>query len=290
MSGSQGALVEQGSSHGLDAILVTSPHATAAISVFGGQLLSFRPTTTDTDVLWVSPHLAPLPTPLRGGIPLYWPYFSRENQPDDVPSHGYARTAQWALDSQTQLANGDVEVVLKPLGLEHLPLTLTQTIRVGASLVQSIRTTNRGSQATRLTEAFHNYFSVSDVTHTTVRGLLGSTYLDKLDDMNAHTQQDEWMLPPTDPRCDRVYPGNSGPHQIIDPGVNRVITLSSKGSRSTVVWNPGEVAAARMPDVQEAWRGYVCVETANVGPDVVTLDPGATSEMTQEISVAPLHI
>lgn len=47
-SESQG--VVRGTASGFDAWLVTTPHATAAISIFGGQVLSYRPTEAD-DVL-----------------------------------------------------------------------------------------------------------------------------------------------------------------------------------------------------------------------------------------------
>ena len=71
-------------------------------------------------------------------------------------------------------------------------------------------------------------------------------------------------------------------------GYARRIGLEVRDGRTAVVWNPGETAAARMPDVGPHWREFVCLEAANAGPDVVELAPGATHVLVQEIEVAPL--
>jgi len=39
---------------------------------------------------------------------------------------------------------------------------------------------------------------------------------------------------------------------------------------------------------EDGWRGFVCVETANVGPHAVRLAPSARSAMTAQIEVMPL--
>src|SRR5690606_6791312 len=54
---------------GLDAVLVETAHATAAVAVFGGQVLSYVP-RGGRDALWLSPLRAGLPTPVRGGVPV----------------------------------------------------------------------------------------------------------------------------------------------------------------------------------------------------------------------------
>lgn len=52
--------------HGTPVWEILAQAARARISAFGGQLLSWLPDGTD-EVLWLSPQLAPLPTPIRGG-------------------------------------------------------------------------------------------------------------------------------------------------------------------------------------------------------------------------------
>ncbi|WHU49672.1 D-hexose-6-phosphate mutarotase [Gordonia sp. L191] len=280
--------VRRGTVHGLDAHIIETPHAQAAISVFGGQVVSFRPAGSVDDVLWVSPALADLPTPIRGGIPVCWPYFAREGQTGDVPSHGYARTARWAITGSVVTGTGEVEISLAPEGLDHLDLRLSMTVRVGATLEQGIHTHNPGTAPVRLTEALHNYFRVSDVADVRVEGLAGLTYADKFDGGAIHPQHGEWALPGSPARSDRLYPGAGGTYRIVDPGFGRVIEIRGREARTAVVWNPGADVAAGMADVGPHWRGFVCVETANAGPDVVEVPAGATHSMWQTISVTPV--
>ncbi|MAU81976.1 D-hexose-6-phosphate mutarotase [Gordonia sp. Z-3] len=272
--------------HGLDAVVVETPQAVAVISLFGGQVVSFLPADATADVIWLSPLLAAPPTPIRGGVPLCWPYFAREGQPDDAPSHGYARTARWDVIGGRANGSEGVELVLAP---QEIPETLLQaqlTVRVGAALEHELRTHNPSSEPVTMTEAFHNYFRVADVGSVRVGGLDGLSYLDKFDGMRSHAQQGDWVLPGDDPRSDRVYPAAGGRYRLIDPGLGRVIEVTVRGGRSAVVWNPGEYGAAGMTDVGPHWHEFLCVEAANAGPDSIVVPAGGTHTLSQTISVS----
>jgi glucose-6-phosphate 1-epimerase len=81
--------------------------------------------------------------------------------------------------------------------------------------------------------------------------------------------------------------GTDAATTIIDPVLGRRIRIAKRGSSSTVVWNPGPERAARMPDVGAGhWRGFVCVETSNAGPDIIRLVPGARHVLAAEYEVA----
>lgn len=166
--------------------------------MFGGQVLSYRPAGSDSDVLWVSPLVATPPTPIRGGIPICWPYFGKENQTDsDVPSHGYARTAQWRATGSQTLADGSVELQLAPEGLDWLGLRVALTVHVGETLRIGLHTTNIGEQQEILTEALHNYLHVSDATTVRVDGLSGLSYEDKFDDLTVRHKTATGIFPTT---------------------------------------------------------------------------------------------
>ncbi|MGV9713357.1 aldose epimerase family protein [Gordonia sp. NPDC003424] len=258
------------------------------ISVFGGQVVSFVPTGSPDDVLWLSPALAAPPTPLRGGVPVCWPYFAREGQAADVPSHGYARTARWELITGRAIDDGRTELVLAPTGLDHLDLGVTMTLRVGATLEIGLHTRNQGAVPVTITEALHNYFRVSDVRDVVVEGVAGLTYLDKFDNAKEVFQHGDWTLPADPARCDRLYPDARGHYRLVDPGLGRVIEVSARAAATVVVWNPGAEVADGMADVGEHWSGFLCVESANAGPDTVTLAGGGTHTLWQTISSAPL--
>ena len=280
--------LDVGDFNGLTAWKVETPFSSAAISVFGGQLLSFVP-KGGHEVMWLSPTLQPLPTPIRGGSPVCWPYFARQGQGNDVPSHGFVRTMPWELREARREADGSMLLTLAPPALEGLQLRLHMLLRIGRTLEQQLVTENIGSQPVVFTQALHNYFNVSDALQVEVSGLDGLTYLDKLDGGNAHVQQGNWNLrDPRDPgRSDRIYTGAGGHYVLRDPGLARSIDITTSGSRSTVLWNAGAEAAAKIGDIGDAWRHYVCIEAANVGPDLIELAPGGRHVLKQVVEVKP---
>lgn len=282
--------VRQGTFRGLDALIVDTTASTAVISLFGGQIVSFVPTGAADDVLWLSPALADPPTPLRGGVPVCWPYFAREGQAPDVPSHGHARTARWELIAGRALDDGRTELVLAPTGLEQLDLglTLQMTVRVGTTLDVGLHTHNTSAAPLTITEALHNYVRVSDVTGVRVEGLAGLTYLDKFDDAKEVVQQGDWTLPADPARSDRLYPDARGHYRLVDEGYQRVIEVSVRAGATAVVWNPGAQVADGMADVGSHWPEFLCVEAANAGPNIVEIPAGGTHTMWQTIAVMPL--
>ena len=274
---------------GFTAWKVETPFSTAAISVFGGQLLSFVP-NGGQDVMWLSPTAKQPPTPIRGGAPVCWPYFSRQGQSNDVPAHGFVRTVAWQLRDARREADGSVVLTLAPPVLDSLDLRLQMVLRIGRTLEQELITENTGTKPQTFTQALHNYFNVSDALKVDVTGLDGLTYLDKLDNGNSHVQKGDWNLrDPRDPgRSDRLYTQAGGHYVLRDPGFKRAIDISTSGSRTAVVWNAGEAGAAKMEDIGAAWRNYVCVEAANAGPDVIELAPGGRHSLKQVFEVKPL--
>lgn len=282
--------VSSGQFQGLDAWLVETPQATAAISVFGGQLLSFVP-KGQPDVMWLSPKRAALPTPIRGGSPVCWPYFGRQGQGDDVPAHGFVRTLPWELQQARRLDDGSIELTLAPPALDTLGLRLAMTVRVGRELRQQLVTENTGKAPATITQALHNYFRVGDASKVDVDGVDGLDYLDKFENYaQPRRQQGPWSLrDPRDPgRSDRIYTQAGGHYVLRDPVLKRRIDIRTEGSRSLVAWNPGADAAAKMADVGDGWRDYVCLEAANAGPDVITIAPGDRHTLVQTLSSASL--
>lgn len=278
--------LSMGQYQGLDAWFVRTPFSTAVISVFGGQLLSFIP-EGERDLLWLSPTRQPLPTPIRGGTPVCWPYFARQGQPASAPAHGSVRTQPWRLVEASAQDAGSVCVLLEPETPASGPLRLRMELVVGAALEQRLITENTGDSAWPLTQALHNYFNVSDVDNVRIEGVDGLHYLDNYQGNAPFPQHGPWQLQDQrDPgRSDRIYIDAGGRYRIHDPQWKRSIVLQTGGSRSVVVWNPGQAIAAGMADVGLAWRGYVCVEAANAGPDVITLLPGQAHVLQQRMAV-----
>ncbi|KAB7766697.1 lytic murein transglycosylase [Xanthomonas maliensis] len=276
-----------GDFHGFPSLLIDTPYSTAAISLFGGQLLSFVP-KGGQDVLWLSPIAKQPPTPIRGGTPVCWPYFGRQDQTGEVPAHGFVRTVPWQLTDSRREPDGTLVLTLAPPRFDDLALRLRMTVRIGRTLEQRLITENTSQAPVRFTQALHTYFRVGDALKVSVQGLDGLDYLDKYEQYaTAHRQQGDWSLrDPRDPgRSDRIYTNAGGRYTLTDPTLGRRIVLTTEGSRSLVTWNPGEEAGTNMADVGDGWREYVCLEAANAGPDVIELAPGASHVLGQTIEV-----
>lgn len=281
--------VRIGTFAGYPAVLVETADARAAIALHGGHLLSFVPTGGE-DVLWLSPRLADAPAAIRGGVPVVWPFFGRQGQSNDVPSHGFVRAVRWQLVKAARDADGSVALTLAPPRYADLGLELRMHLRIGATLEQTLETTNTGAAPVSFTQALHSYFRVSDVADVRVAGLDGLRFLDKNDDYATHTQAGDWTLDDArDPgRSDYIYADAGGRYQLDDPGLDRRIELTTSGSRALVVWNPGAASAERSSDMNDgAWRGFLCLEAANAGPDIVRIAPGQSHVLTQRVRVLP---
>lgn len=84
----------------------------------------------------------------------------------------------------------------------------------------------------------------------------------------------------------RVYLDTTATVTIEDPGWGRRVLISKTGSATTVLWNPWSAKARAMPDFgDDEWPRMLCVETANVGEQALTLAPGATHVMTATLGV-----
>lgn len=282
---------------GIPAWQIHTTHAFAAISQFGGQLLSWRP-SAEEEVFWLSPRLLHAPKPIRGGVPVCWPYFARQGQPEDVPQHGHARTGRWQLSRISKDADGSVMLQLDLPADRSTPLRLRQQIHIGKHLRQRLITTYENNTGTpiddrpvlTLTQALHSYLRVTDVATVRINGVENLRYADNYDKA-MHRQQGPWQLDdPRDPgRSDRIYQTTGNHFQLTDAGARRCIHIHSEGSQSLVIWNPGQAGAQAMADVPgQAWRDFVCVEVANAGQDVITLAAGQTHVLQQTVSVIEL--
>ncbi len=281
--------IKEGEFLGVPALLISTPLATAALSLHGGQLLSFVPRGSE-DLLWLSPISQRVPAAIRGGVPVCWPYFGREGQTAQVPQHGFARTTRWVLANVTRDSDDGITLELELPENAATPLRLTQRLHIGLALRQSLGTHNAGPSPLSFTQALHSYFRVGDASRAQVTGLDGAAYVDRYDGAQ-HTQVGDWHLhDPRDPgRSDRTYRDVGDRFELVDPVLGRRIELTTSGSRSLVVWNPGACGIGAISDAPaDGWRQFVCVETANAGTDVISLAPGASHSLQQTVRVSPL--
>jgi glucose-6-phosphate 1-epimerase len=286
----EGVALEPGPG-GLERLRLAASEGEAHVFLHGGHVSYFKP-RGERDVLWISRASRFERTrPIRGGIPVCFPWFGPKAGAPEAPMHGFARILPWALGPVTREADGRLEAVLEltpeaaARGGFPLELGLTLSVSVGRSLRLSLAARNANGAPARFEEALHSYFAVSDVRELRVHGLEGTSYLDKTDAMARKPGETEPIRVVAE--TDRVYLDTTAAVTIEDPGWHRRVRISKTGSASTVVWNPWVAKAAAMQDFGDGeWPGMLCVETANVGEQALTLAPGATHVMTATLEVA----
>lgn len=264
---------------GLPFIQVQTDKAQALISVYAGQVLSFKPNNQDADLMFLSTKAYyQVGKAIKGGVPICWPWFGADPEGKGRPAHGFVRNRMWEVIETRLGPAGEVTVTL---GLNDTPETqaiwpysfqLRLVVTIGDTLKLALITHNTGDQAFTITQAFHTYFSVKDIHHATVSGLDGSSYLDKVDAGKQKQQSGDVKI---DSEVDRIYLNVSNDLIIQDAALNRQIAIKSQGSQTAVVWNPWEKIAKEMADLlDDDYLRLLCVETTNAATDTILIQPG----------------
>jgi glucose-6-phosphate 1-epimerase len=287
-----GALIETGPG-GLERLTMAAAAGEAHVFLHGGHVTHFQP-RGGKPVLWVSGESCyESGRPIRGGVPVCFPWFGPKAGAPEAPMHGFARTRPWSLRSVKPDANGTLRASLE-LGSDASTRTFfphdlraTLEIVVGATLGLTLRVRNEGPSPFEYEEALHSYFAVADVRACRIRGLEGTGFVDKT--AAGARLPAEGVPIAIAAETDRVYTGTEATVTIEDPGLARRLVVAKKGSRTTVVWNPWAAKAKAMSDFgDDEWPGMLCVETANAAADAVMLAPGASHTMTTTIEALPL--
>ena len=255
--------------HGVDALLVDTPAATAQLLFDGAHLISCVP-AGESDLLWLSPSSAfGERAAVRGGIPMIGPWFGPGRDQAMEVKHGWLRNLRWDLAAA---GREDDEVVLT---LRTPPdvraLTATARFRIGAELSVDL-TITAGPRTLELEAALHTYLAVGDVRKIAVKGLEGADYLDNTRGLAPDVLPDAPLRfsGPTDRVVD-----SAAEVTVEDPAAGRRIVSTPRGTSRTVVWNPWDEAAVAMADVPDAaWPQFVCIEPAVAKDGYVSLDPG----------------
>ncbi|MCC7191446.1 MAG: D-hexose-6-phosphate mutarotase [Phycisphaeraceae bacterium] len=260
--------------------------AAADIYLHGAHVTHYQ-RRGEQPILWMSKRSwFDVSEPIRGGVPVIFPWFGPRKDGPKSPNHGFARLVPWEIESVKQANDGVVTAVLTFRTNEQTrsiwphDAELRYTVVVGSTLVMSLEVRNTGQSVFRFEEALHTYFTVSDVRQISIRGLEGVTYLDKAPGASSLRVTQDGQPITIVSETDRVYMATRSTCVLEDPGSGRRTVIEKDGSDTTVVWNPWIAKAAAMPDFgNDEWTQMVCIETANVGDNAVELAPGTTHLM-----------
>jgi glucose-6-phosphate 1-epimerase len=262
------------------------------VSLFGGHVLGFKPRKDNRERLWLSDNIiTDKSKPIRGGIPICWPWFANIFPTDQaefqgngnsanintpLPAHGFVRTQDWRVVSLSETA-ASTELILEPceLGKYGFPSSLKLRLQLSFSDVLEVKlisSLDNQEKVPAMTMALHTYLKINDIVNTQLHGV-NSDYIDKLNDDNinpapspyAFTQEtDRIHLTSENSPLDSVTIASAA---IESP---QTLQLRQSGHDSLVVWNPWEEKSALMPDMGvDAYKTMLCVEAAVVKPLVI---------------------
>jgi glucose-6-phosphate 1-epimerase len=292
--GLQGALRFEDGPGGLTRARIATAAATAEIYMQGAHVAAWQPAGAKHPVLFMSAqsHFA-VGKPIRGGVPLVFPWFA--DRTDGLPggAHGFARTLPWEVVATEQRAEGVAlsfrllpNQTTRDLGFDHF--VLVYEVVVGERLTLALEVENVGDSPLMFEEALHAYYSVSDVRQIEVSGLEDTDYLDRADNAKPRHQGTGTIRFARE--TDQLHLNTRAAVTIDDPdsgsGWRRRIVIEKRGSESTVVWNPWIEKASRLADFgDDEWPHMVCVEPANAAENAVTVAPGAMHTMGMTVRV-----
>jgi len=274
---------------GLPRVRITGAFGEGEVYLHGAHVTSWKPAGND-EVLFVSTksHWQEGQA-IRGGIPICFPWFGPKAGAAKAPPHGLVRTRPWALHAIAR-EDGRLRATLELFSDQstrgYFPheLRVSLDVVVGPALSLALTVRNTGPLPFTFEEALHSYFAVSDVRRILLHGLEGVGFVDKTADGARRLGEPGPIAIVAE--TDRVYLRTEAGVTIEDPVWARRIVVSKSGSRTTVVWNPWVAKARAMPDFgDDEWMGMVCVETANVLDDAVSLAPGESHTMTATIEL-----
>lgn len=274
-----GVTIESGNG-GLDRLAIATNLAQAHIYLLGAHVSHFQPRGHEPVLFMSDASWFEVGKPIRGGVPVCFPWFGQHASDPSLPNHGTVRQVLWTLDSVTRDNQG---VVTAALSLATDRFRIVHRVRVADTLRMELEVTNTGSDVFEFEEALHTYFAVSDVRQISIEGTQGLPYLSKVE--GGMKQQPNEPIRIT-AETDRVYTNTTATCVIHDPGLRRRIVNEKTNSQTTVIWNPWVAKSKAMPDFgDDEWPGMMCIETANARENAVRLPPGQSHTMAALVRV-----
>lgn len=246
-------------------------------------------------VLWMSAQsMYEAGQAIRGGVPVIFPWFGLGPQGTLKPAHGFGRLQPWTRTSVDDSLDTDGRLIAEyrldqtrtgtQTDFPHDFVAHLRVVFAPEYLRIGLEVRNTGDVPFTFEEALHTYIAVGDVRQVSIAGLEGASYQNRVvGAVQVDCVQDGPVTIGSE--TDRLYT-HDGSVVLDDPVWGRQLKVSKVGSANTVVWNPWVTKSAAMPDFgDDEWVGMICIEAANALENAITLAPGESHRMRQQISL-----
>lgn len=270
-------------------ITVSNKYADADICLYGAHVTNFKPYRT-MEMLWMSPESNfKEGNPIRGGIPVCFPWFGPHKTEPEKPMHGFARLMYWDVQEISAQATGETLVRLQLCSSDKtkkywpFDFCAEMIINIGQTLSVNLEVTNTSSETFEYTSALHSYFSLSAIENISIEGLQNTKYIDQLE--SGDFIQDTTTLQIQKAETRHYY--DTETTCVIDDSIfRRRISVAKSGSKVTTVWNPWKETCSKIDDMpDDAFETFVCVEAVNAFNNVIQLAPDETHETSVTIGL-----
>ena len=270
-------------SNGFEYLEIQNESATAKIALQGAHIFEYKRRGKD-DLFWLS-EVSDFERgkAIRGGVPICWPSFGMNNP--ELPQHGFARTSLFEFISSEEIDLKTTKVELRlthsneTLNLWNYKFELRLVVTICDKITIELRTINRDEKEFKLTQALHSYFKLSDISNAVVRGLDQKPCFNALTKENTLQSGDIVFTE----EFDKVFQKVDSELILLDE--EKTLKVNNEGSSSVVVWNPWIDKCSRMSAMKdEAYREFVCIESANAFEDFVILKPNEEHTLKATIS------
>jgi len=248
---------------------VKTPVCYAEFLLYGAHVLSYRPVGQPSSILFLSDQVIfERGKPIRGGIPICFPWFGSHEKDPSLPAHGWARTQEWEV---IETAQADNRVIVRLL-LSQDGFEVTCELSFGTELSLDLDVLNSSSGAQSFEVALHTYFQISSIDDVEILGLEGIPFFDQLKNRTEHGSAD--VIRFTE-ETDRIYQGCAERITLSERNRELKIVTVPRGAKSTIVWNPWVDKSKRMVDFgDDEYTRMCCIETANVRANRIELESG----------------
>ena len=267
----------------LPKIVLTAPDgARVEIYLHGAHVTSWRPTSGSERLFMSQRSEFRADTAICGGIPVIFPQFGTLGP---LPLHGLVRRMPWTfaqatIDGNNAVAQFQVSDNDDSRSLWPHPFQARLTVAVGGNqLAVTLTITNTGADAFAFTSGLHTYFTVTNLTATTVENLAGIHYRDAAAGWTDHQQIDPALG--FTGEVNRIYFNAPAELRLLEP--TRTTIIRANGFPDAVIWNPSATKCPTMPNLEPTdYQRFVCVEATAIGQPV-QLAPGEHWQGTQTL-------